>query len=84
MAARALGEIAPGTPAADEAVAVLEDLLESPQAWSRAAAAEALGRLGSNAVTSLSKLRALREDSDDEVRRSVERALAVLGKEVKP
>jgi len=24
-----LGEIAPGTPAADEAVAVLEDLLES-------------------------------------------------------
>jgi len=35
-------------------------------------------------VTSLSKLRALREDPDDEVRRSVERALAVLGKEIKP
>ncbi|SIO05858.1 HEAT repeat [Singulisphaera sp. GP187] len=77
-AAWALGKIAPGTPAVDEAVAALEDVLRSRQAPSRVAAVEALGRLGPNAATCLPMLRALREDPDAEVRRAVKHALAVL------
>ncbi len=79
-AAWALGRIAPGTPAADEVVAALADILRSDRASSRVAAIEALRQFGPKAAVCIPRLRALREDPDIEVRQAAEQALGDEGK----
>jgi HEAT repeat protein len=77
-AGRALGLVAPETRAADEVVIVLMPLLDSNCGLSRIAAIEALKRFGGNAVLAIPKIRALRNDSDLEVKRVAASALTVL------
>jgi len=79
-AAWALGRIAPGTPAADEVVAALADVLRSDRASSRVAAIEALRQFGPKAAVGIPRLRALREDPNIEVRQAAEHALGDEGK----
>jgi HEAT repeat protein len=77
-AVRALGLIAPGTPAANEVISVLMAVLKGDLAPSRAAAIEALMRFESKAAVAIPTIRALSDDPDPQVRRAVESALRVL------
>lgn len=77
-AARALGKIAPATPQADRAVAALQPVLDSAAAFSRIAAAEALGRFGTSAAAAVPKLRAMKDDRDASVRKAAARALGLI------
>jgi HEAT repeat protein len=56
QAADAIGRIAPGTPAAGEAIAALAEVVRSGPAKRRAAAAEALGRFGKAAAQTVPTL----------------------------
>jgi HEAT repeat protein len=55
-AAKAIGRLAPGTPAAAEAMTALADIVRSGPAQRRAAAAEALGRFGPAAAQAVPDL----------------------------
>jgi HEAT repeat protein len=77
-AARTLGLIAPGTPAADEVVSALVAALDSDRASTRVATIEALKRFGPKAAIALPKIRALRDDPDFHVKRVVEPALRAI------
>src|SRR5262249_45086350 len=55
-AARALGRIAPGTPAAGVAITALTEVVQAGPAQRRAAAAEALGQFGPAAVQAVTAL----------------------------
>jgi HEAT repeat protein len=83
-AARALGLIAPETPAADEAVTVLVPVLNSKSADSRAAALKSLLQFGPKASVAVARIRELRKDRDAEVRQLAAKAIDALEKESKP
>ena len=72
-AVRALGDIAPDTPGADEVVAALVPVLKSDSAHSRAAAAEALARFGPKAASAIPGIRALSNDREDLVKKAAAR-----------
>jgi HEAT repeat protein len=75
-AASALGMLAPGTPRAGEAVAVLTTALGSKSQYTRAEAAKALGRFRKQAASATEKLRALAEsDPIPPVRRAAAAAI---------
>ncbi len=75
-AIRALRQIAPGTPAADEALAAVIEALRSPAAWIRQQALETLPAFGPAAASALPLVRRLRDsDSAPEVRRAASQAL---------
>ncbi len=77
-AARALGDIAPDTPKADDVVTALLPVLKSESPRSRAAAALALLRFGPKAAIAIPGIRALTNDRDVFVKQAAERALLVL------
>ncbi len=80
-AARALGKIAPGTSAADEALAALIAALRSPGMSTRAGAVYALSAFGPKAAAAVPAIRELEEkDPDPRVRREATAAL----KKIKP
>jgi HEAT repeat protein len=60
----ALGRLAPRSPYAQKAVAILIGSLDSKTPWVRSAAAQALGAFGKEAAGAVPKLRRLREGSD--------------------
>jgi HEAT repeat protein len=75
-AASALGRLAPGTPRAGEAVAVLTTALGSGWEYTRLEAATALGRFQKQAASATEKLRALAEsDPIPPVRRAAAAAI---------
>jgi HEAT repeat protein len=84
FAARALGLIAPETPAADEAVTVLAGVLNSKSNDSRAAALESLLKFGPRASIALPRIRELRDDRDVAVRQLASKAMAQLDAGGKP
>jgi HEAT repeat protein len=77
-AARALGKIAPGTPLADQAIAALRTVLNSPAEFCRAAAAEALGQFGPKAASALPRIRELKNDRAPIVSRAAAGALTLI------
>jgi HEAT repeat protein len=77
-AATALGQIAPGTPVADEAVASLIDALQAESAYTREQAINALLRFGPKATVSIPRLRALLNDPHASVSSAAAKALAAL------
>jgi HEAT repeat protein len=78
-AVRALGEIAPGTPASARVVQALSRALESKSKETRLAALMALIRFGPAAAGAIEHIRARRDtDPDPEVRRSAAGALKKL------
>ena len=77
-AAKALGLIAPETPATDEVVTVLLAVLKSNSPASRVTAILALQRLGPKAAIAIPTIRALRDDPDFNVQRVATSALAAL------
>ena len=78
-AATALGEIAPGTPVADKAVAALTAALGAESEYTRAQAIKALTKFGPQAMSSIPRLRALVNDPHAAVRSAAARALDSLG-----
>lgn len=79
--ARALGRIAPGAPAAGEAVASLTEALQSKSPATRVAAIKALEELGSqNAGAAIPKLQAVENDPDAKVREAAKSAVKSLAK----
>jgi hypothetical protein len=77
--ARALGKIAPGTAAADEAVTGLTQALASPAPSTRVAAVKAIQQLvAASTLTALPMLRALKDDPDPKVREAAGSALKSL------
>jgi len=78
LAARALGQIAPETPSADQAVAALVCVLESDTKAPRAEAIEALQQFGQKAAVAIPKIRSQLDERDHLVRRAAASALPVL------
>ncbi len=76
-AAEALGQIAPGTPMSDEAVAVLTDALRSNPA-KRHSAISALRHFGSSAASAIPELRSLANDEDSTTRSLSQMTLDIL------
>jgi HEAT repeat protein len=62
-AAKVIGRIAPGTPAADEAISALADVVRSGPPKRRAAAAEALGKFGPAAARTIPAMLAYLHES---------------------
>jgi HEAT repeat protein len=82
--ARALGRVAPGAPAAGEAVATLTEALQSGSPLVRVAAAKALEQLGSQAAAgAIPKVQALENDPDPKVREAAKSAVKSLTKAAK-
>ncbi len=78
-AARALGRIAPSTPAASDVVAALTDALRSKTGLTREAAIQALSQFGSKAASAIPVIRELKEkDPDTSVRAAATDTLAKL------
>jgi HEAT repeat protein len=77
-AARTLGVIAPDTPAADEVVTVLLNLLRSDFAPARIAAIEALGHFGTKSAIAIPQISSLRDDQNPTVKQAAERAILLL------
>ena len=76
---RALGRIAPGALASGEAVACLTEALESESPPMRAAALDALERIGpQKAASAMPKVRALENDPDSKVREAAKKAIKSL------
>ncbi len=79
-AARALGRIAPSTPAASDVVAALTDALRSKTGLTREAAIQALAPFGSKAASAIPLIRELKEkDPETSVRAAAADTLAILG-----
>jgi hypothetical protein len=79
--ARALGRVAPGSPAAGEAVAGLTEALHSESPPVRVAAIKALEQLGAqNAAGAIPKVQALESDLDSKVREAAKSAVKSLAK----
>jgi HEAT repeat protein len=76
--AEALGEIAPGTDRADEAVEALGAALEARSEYTRLAAIKSLRRLGAAAAPALPRLRKLQNDPRPQVSAAAAAALAEL------
>ncbi|HKI17772.1 MAG TPA: HEAT repeat domain-containing protein [Isosphaeraceae bacterium] len=77
--ARALGRIAPGSPAAGEAVASLTEALQSESPVTRGAAVKAIEQFGpQNAASAVSRIKALENDPDSKVRDAVKSAIKTL------
>jgi len=82
--AQALGRVAPGSPAAGEAVASLTEALQSESPPTRAAAIKALAQLGSQtAAAAVPKVQALENDPDSKVREAAKSAVKALAKSTK-
>ena len=69
-AATALGEIAPGTEKATEAIAALTSALGAKESSVRRASAEALGKFGPAASSAVPRLRELDKDPERDVKRA--------------
>jgi HEAT repeat protein len=76
--AGALGDIAPGTSASDQAVAAILPVLESKHWTSRYMAVQALGKFGANAATAIPRIRALKNDPDADIKRAAAEALLAI------
>jgi HEAT repeat protein len=75
-AIRALGKIAPGTPAADEAMAAVIEALRAPWVWTRWQALETLPAFGPRAAAALPVIRELKDkDAAPDVRQAASQAL---------
>jgi HEAT repeat protein len=77
-AATALGKIAPGSPAADEAVAALLPVLERKSGLPRLMALRALAQFGPKAAAAIPRIRVLKDDRDAEVRNAAANALPAI------
>jgi HEAT repeat protein len=80
----ALGQIAPNTAAAPEAVAALVRALDAKDRWLRPSALKALSRFGRDASVAIPKLQALQKDSDAGVQSAAASSLAALGVTAQP
>jgi HEAT repeat protein len=76
--ATALGKIAPESRAADQAIAALLPVLESKGWQTRLAAVNALSRFGPRAAPAITRLRALKDDRDYEVKAAAAKALLAI------
>jgi HEAT repeat protein len=77
--ARALSQIAPGTPAEDETIAALTEALKSESDPTRMGAAWGLGEFGTKAMPSLDALRAVMEkDKSPRVRAQAEESAEMI------
>jgi hypothetical protein len=76
--AEALGQIAPETPLADQAVTVLTDLLEFEWPDIRMGAFRALRQFGPKAAVAIPKVRALQNDKDSEVKQGAAATLKAI------
>jgi HEAT repeat protein len=74
----ALGQIAPNSPAAPDAVAVLILALDEQSPSKRQEAIEALGHFGTDAAAAVPKLQALQADRDASIRDAAAKSLAAL------
>jgi HEAT repeat protein len=74
----AIARIAPNSPAAPAAVAVLIRGLDAKNQSNRVGAADALGKFGTDAAPAIPRLRALQNDPDRSVRDAAMRSLAAL------
>ncbi len=74
----ALGQIAPNSPAAPDAVAVLIRALDEKDPSNRLGAIEALGHFGTDAAAAIPKLQALQADRDTSIRDAAAKSLAAL------
>ena len=74
----ALGRVAPGSPVADDAVAILIDVLDIDWEPTRANAIDALGRFGAVARPAIPRLRALLDDPVPSVRQNASSSLRMI------
>jgi HEAT repeat protein len=81
-AAKALGRLAPGTPAAGEAIAALTEVVQSGPPQRRASAIDALGHFGREAAVAVPALVAVlgEAETDNEPTRDKESAAEALGR----
>jgi HEAT repeat protein len=81
-AARALAQIAPGTPQADLAVSGLMETLQDVQKWPKdeggAEAIEALARFGPGAASATPQLSELARTADPQLREAAQKALSAI------
>jgi HEAT repeat protein len=77
-AASALGKIAPGSPLADQALAVLLTGLDSKISSVQLSAVQALGLFGAKAAAAIPKISALQDDRDMHFRNAAVQALALI------
>jgi HEAT repeat protein len=77
-AASALGRIAPGSPQAGKAVAVLIDAIDPEHATVRLEAVRALAMFGNEAAEAVPRLEALRDTNDTSLREAASDALAAI------
>jgi HEAT repeat protein len=75
---RSLGLIAPKTASAPDAIAILTKALDSGDVWVRLGSAQALGSFGADAAGAIPKLRALTQDSRQDVRDAARAALSTI------
>jgi HEAT repeat protein len=74
----ALGQIAPNSPAAPDAVGVLIRALDEQSPSRRLEALEALGHFGTDAAAAIPKVQALQADRDASIRDAAAKSLAAL------
>jgi HEAT repeat protein len=79
-----LGQIAPNSPAAPDAVAVLIRALDEQNRSNRLQALEALGHFGTDAAAAIPKHQALHADPDRSIRDAAAKSLAALEVQSQP
>jgi hypothetical protein len=80
----ALGQIAPNSPVAPDAVGVLIRALDEQSPRGRLEALEALSHFGADAEAAIPKLQALQADRDASIRDAAARSLAAIGAPSQP
>jgi HEAT repeat protein len=80
----ALERIAPNSPWAPDAVAVLIRALDAKDRYIRLKAVDALGQFGKDAAAAIPRLRTLRDGADPGIRNAAVKSLAGLGVQVHP
>jgi HEAT repeat protein len=76
--ARAISQIAPGTPSESEAIAALTEALKSESDPIRLGAAWGLGEFGEKASSAVDALRALEKDKSPRIRAQAEESLEMI------